>query len=134
MLLDNKMSTSKKLGEIALIFLSFINQLKIYHFQTRSYARHKASDGLVNIISDQMDRFMETMQGSRDMRIKMTSSSYVKLVNQNDTDIVNVLKVFKTWLVSGLVIYLDSNDKDLLNIRDEILGTVNKTLYLFTLN
>lgn len=127
------MSTSKKIGEIALIFLTFRDQLKIYHWQTHLYTRHKASDGLINIITSQLDRFIETLQGSRNTKLKMSSKSSMTLVNESDSSIINVLKVFKKWLLEGLVTYLDKNDKDLLNIRDEILGSVNKALYLFTL-
>ena len=49
--------TSEQIGEIAMIFLAFRDQLKIYHWQTLSYARHKASDKLVDDITDQIDRF-----------------------------------------------------------------------------
>jgi hypothetical protein len=29
---------------------------------------------------------------------------------------------------------LNENDTDLLNIRDDLVGSINKTLYLFTFN
>jgi hypothetical protein len=40
----------------------------------------------------------------------------------------------ENYLINELPMMLDSNkDTDLLNIRDEILGSVNKTKYLLTL-
>ena len=65
------MSTSEQLGEIALIFFAFRDQLKIYHLQTTNYARHIAADALVSDITIKMDRFMETLQGARNKRMKI---------------------------------------------------------------
>ena len=124
----------EQIGEILMIFLAFRDQLKIYHFQTASYSRHKAADELVGVITDQMDRFMETLQGSRDVRLVLTSrNSTIKFVNQMDENVSELLGAFKTWLISGLSDMLQPFDKDLSNIRDEMLGSVNKTIYLFTL-
>jgi hypothetical protein len=126
--------TPEQIGEIAIIFLSFRDQLKIYHFQTLSYSRHKASDKLVNSINDQLDRFMETLQGSRDTRLVLTSSSrIIKLTNQKDEDVTNMLVAFKEWLLNRLPAMLQPFDKDLSNIRDEMLGSVNQTIYMFSL-
>lgn len=126
--------TSEQIGEIVMIFLSFRDQLKIYHLQTTSYSRHKASDKLVNIITDQMDRFLETLQGSRDTRLILTpKSAKISFVNQKDENAVELLVAFKKWLINGLSAMLQPSDKDLFNIRDEMLGSVNQTIYLFGL-
>ena len=126
------MSSPEQIGEILLTFLSFRDHLRLYHFQTRVYARHKASDFLIDVMTEQLDRFMETLQGSRDMRAKMPSRSTIKFNDQTDEGAVDLLKRFRAWLLNGLPSMLNSSDKDLLNIRDEIRGHVNKTLYLFT--
>ena len=124
--------TPEQIGEISMIFLAFANQLKIYHWQTVSYSRHKASDKLGRIISDQIDRFMETLQGSRDTRLLLTSRyDTIKFVNQQDEHAVTVLVAFKNWLLSGLPSMLQPFDKDLSNIRDEMLASVNQTIYLY---
>ena len=104
------------------------------HFQTTSYARHKAADGLVMSITEQIDRFMETLQGSRDTRLVLTSTSgTIKFTNQTDEKAVNILTAFKGWLSDGLPTMLEPFDNDLSNIRDEMLGSVNQTIYLFSL-
>lgn len=129
------MTTSEQIGEIAMIFLSFRDQLKIYHWQTPTYARHKSSDELVDIITNQMDRFVETLQGSRNIRIKIPpKDKFIMFENQTDTSILILLSTFKKWLSEVLEKMLQPFDKDLSNIRDEILGNVNKTIYLFTFN
>lgn len=125
--------TPEQIGEITMIFLSFRDQLKIYHWQTTSYSRHIAADSLVISITAQIDRFMETLQGSRDRRLLITSKSgKIKLKNQGDDNATEILIAFKEWLSNGLSSMIPL-DKDLLNIRDEMIGSVNQTLYLFSL-
>ena len=121
------------IGEIALHMMFFRDQLKIYHWQTKSYARHIASDSLVNNVSNKMDTFIEVIQGSRGKRLSIPNNRY-NLKNFTDGNIVRLLKDFREWLTIELVGYLKETDTDLLNIRDDILGDVNKCLYLFTLD
>lgn len=122
------------IGEIALIFMSVRDQLKIYHFQTSMYSRHKSSDMLVDSLTQHMDKFIETIQGSRGRRLAMPRDNKNILDNQDDNSIVSLLYTFKDWLIrpTGLPKYLNKDDTDLFNMRDEILGDVNQTLYLFT--
>ena len=127
--------TPEKIGDIAVIFLSFRDQLKIYHWQTTSYSRHKATDKLLTIMNEQIDRFMETLQGSRGKRLVINQSTNTLTIrNCTHEDANTLLIAFKSWLLSGLDRSLEPYDKDLNNIRDEILGSVNKTLYLFSLS
>ena len=123
---------SNSVGEIAAIFLNFRDNMKIYHWQTHSYARHKASDKLVDRMSDKMDKFVEVMQGCRDERVVMPAQN-VHLDNQNDNTIIELLKNFRRWLQAVLPRYLQQEETDLFNIRDEILSDVNQALYLFSL-
>ena len=122
------------LGNIAIVFLSIRDNVKIYHWQTKSYSRHKASDKLSNVLGDLMDKFLEVMQGSRNKRIQIGTELPIIIKNQTDTSIVTILKQFRDWLIKndGLPSFLTKTDTELLNIRDEILGVVNQTLYLFT--
>lgn len=129
------MATSEQIGEIAMILLTFRDQLKIYHWMTTNYARHKATDILVVSLTAQMDRFMETLQGSKNKRLKLSSKNkIIKFENPSDSSILDVLVAFKNWLTNILPTYLKPFDKDLSNIRDEILGSVNHAIYLFTLH
>jgi len=128
------MSTATEIGEIAMILLSFRDQLKIYHWQTHTYSRHKSTDKLVEIMTEQMDRFLETLQGSRNLRMVVPSKRpFITFENQTDNSIVLLINEFKKWLNNKLPKKLKPIDNDLRNIRDEILGSVNQSLYLFTL-
>jgi len=121
------------IGDITFQFLYIINQMKIYHWQTKVYARHIASDSLIQSLLEKTDKFLETMQGSENKRILLNSkNSTIQLKNESDTSILKVLKSFKDWLEYKLPGYLTEENSDLMNIRDDILGDVNKTIYLFT--
>jgi len=120
------------IGEIALHMMFFRDQLKIYHWQTKSYSRHIASDSLVDNISEKMDTFIEVIQGSRGKRLSIPNNRQ-NLKNFTDANIIRLLKDFREWLIIGIIQYLNDTDTELLNIRDEILADVNKCLYLFTL-
>ncbi len=122
------------LGNIAIIFLGIRDNVKLYHWQTKSYSRHKASDKLSNLLGELMDKFLEVMQGSRNERIQIGNGLPLLIKNQTDSSIMITLTQFREWLIKkdGLPSFLTKNDTELLNIRDEILETVNRTLYLFT--
>jgi len=133
----NKMSEneSRIMGDIAIIFLSVRDSLKMYHWQTNVYSRHKSSDDLVSLLTGKMDEFLETMQGSRQARIVLPSNgSALRVENQSDFSIIELLVFFRKWLKQSLSMHLTDDDVDLKNLRDEIVGGVNKTLYLFTFN
>ena len=124
---------SVQIGEIAMIFLSFRDQLKIYHWQTSVYARHVAADKLFDALEDQIDKFMEVLQGTRNLRIQLTAKSgNVKYSNQSDDDANAILLSFKNWLSTVLPNMLEDTNTDLLNIRDEMLASVNNTIYLYS--
>jgi hypothetical protein len=81
-----------------------------------------------------MDIFLETLLGSRKIKLKISKNSKsVQLENHTDSSILEVLVAFKIWLKDVLPKKLALGDKDLYNIIDEIVADVNKTLYLFTL-
>jgi hypothetical protein len=106
--------------------------LKMYHFQTPSYARHIASGSLEDDVHDTLDKFLEIYQGKYG---KMTNSSEfsIPVTSFSATQIVAFLKEAKMFLESLVEArILDESDTDLLNIRDDLVGKINQTLYLFT--
>jgi hypothetical protein len=115
-------------------FLTLQTQIKVYHWQTKVYSRHVASDKFFEKIVDLIDEFIEVYQGKTD-RIKLTAeTSKIQLANLSDKDIIDFLESIKVFLITGLTKFLSpTTDTDLLNIRDEMLGNVNRLLYLFTL-
>ena len=56
----------------------------------------------------------------------------IQLSNLSEIDIKGLVNTTRQALVQ-LTEQLDSSDTDLLNLRDEILGKLNKYSYLFTM-
>jgi hypothetical protein len=50
-------------AEIITLMLTLRNQIKIYHWQTMKYPRHKATDKLVDKLDDNIDMFVEVYMG-----------------------------------------------------------------------
>ena len=124
------------IGEVALYLMYIRDQMKVYHWQTNNYARHKASDTFVDNLSEKMDKFIEVMQGSENKRLIIKRNKQYNFENISDQNINKILNEFRDWLVVDLLNYLDKkkSNADLITIRDEILSDVDQTLYLFTLS
>jgi len=137
--------TKDKCSTIMITFLKIINQIKLYHWQTLKYSRHKATDELYNSFSELTDQFIETLTGhliidSSDKcpvnitRIPVPDNCCISLGNYTDDDGCKLLKEIKTFLKSNELNTGIGMNTELGNIRDEMLASVNKAVYLFSLN
>ncbi len=127
------MSDAKTVGSIVQIFLQVKIMLEIYHWNTYSYSRHKASDKLLSKLSKKMDIFVESIQGSRGVRLDIGFNSVVNLEQLTDDRIVIILRQFREWLTKTLPNVILPRETDLLNIRDDIVSDLDQGLFLFTL-
>lgn len=133
----------KSATEILRIFLHFQNQLRLYHWNTKLYPRHIASGKLYEKLNSFIDQFVEIYMGKfKGGKLSGNPFNYntikLELEKLNDSEIINLLNDFKTFLVDDLNNWLSSmprhTNTDLKNLVDEIMGDVNQTLYLFTLS
>ena len=122
-----------KLTTVTHALLDFQVSLKLYHWQTTIFARHSATDKLFESISTLVDTFVEAFQGSKNKRIHFQEDCVIHLKNFGDNDGKKLLLNFKSWLETELPVYLTDKDSELMNLRDEMLSEVKKTLYLFTM-
>lgn len=114
--------------------LTLHNQVKIFHWQTKSYAQHQALGGVYDELTDLIDEFVEVFMGKYG-RIKGDGGFTIKLENYSDGSPTDTADKFIDYLTNELPKKLDADkDTDLLNIRDEMLGQLNKLKYLLTLN
>ncbi len=114
--------------------MNLYDQVKIYHWQTMHFPRHEAAGKLIDTLDDLIDTFVETYMGKYG-RPKLTpKSSTIHLRNFQDKQAPALLKEAIDWMTHDLPRKLKKEDTDLLNIRDEIISVLNRTLYLFTLN
>lgn len=145
------------MNDASLVMFSFFqiqNSLKFSHWRTKSYSEHKALDSFLETFLDNMDKFIEIWQGKYG-RIDFNSTSKEMVVQKiNGKDLVKYLDVLigffngekskncKNYKISGkkdycgitLMNIIKKNDTDLLNIRDEIVGSINQLKYLLTLS
>lgn len=116
------------------VLFRFRQQLHVYHWQTTSYARHKASDELLGSLTDFIDKFMEIYFGKYG-RVAFPEEVNIKIGNMSDENGMKFLDEMINYYIEVLPTYLDpKNDTDLLNLKDEILGTTNQIKYLYSLH
>lgn len=125
---SNSTNNYNIISKIICFFLQLRNDIKMYHWQTKSFPYHKISDDLLSTIDSLSDKFVETLLGRLETRPNIDSTIQIKNISDN---------LFKEILDRAL--YFLENElneiesyKDLINIRDEIVGEINKTKYLLT--
>lgn len=123
----------KSEGDMILFFIEMLNTVKLYHWKTRSFATHKATDELYDDLNKYVDEFVEVMLGYKGgIRANIPRSS-VKLNDFKSSDqFKHKLEEYKKTLISYTRKLDPSKNSDLLNIRDELLATLNKTTYLLS--
>lgn len=124
-------------SEIILKFIQMLNIIKIYHWKTLSYPEHKATDELYESFNGRMDEFVETMLGKTGKRVNLSSTLSIPFYDYTSvTKFKQCIEMFKSYLVnmSNAPYFKNPGNSDLLNIRDEILGDLNKFTYLLTLH
>jgi hypothetical protein len=123
--------------EITILFLEVLLMIKLFHWKTHSYATHKATDKLYSSLNEKMDQFIEILLGKVNNRINLLNNKTINLFDLTSKEqLINKITSFKSYLVdlnNNKAFNLMSN-YDLLTVRDEILGDLNKFLYLLTFN
>ena len=130
-----------------LCFLELLNTIKIYHWSTLSYPTHKATDELHTKLSELVDSFIEIYIGhcSRSkgggagagagvpvFRFKPGQEAFIEFCECKSLEAF--CKVLNDNIVhmEGLTEKLNGYT-DLVNIRDEMVGTLAQALYLLRL-
>ena len=116
--------------KIILLFLEMLNMIKLYHWQTYSYSTHKATDQIFSELSDNVDKYVEVMLGKGPSRPRI-QLKFIPLKSFNH--IIPFLKEIEKYKKIFISLSYSSEDSDLLNIRDEILGNLNQFTYLLSL-
>ncbi len=117
-------------GDIVTHLLTIRNQIKLYHWQTKQFARHKATDDLTAALDLNIDAFVESYMGRYG---RPTVSGSIKLHNFSESAARAFVAKETQYLQKELPRKVGKEDTDLLNLRDTILGDLTKVLYLFTL-
>lgn len=112
--------------------LQMQNQLRILHWQTKSYAAHKALGEAYEGLDDLIDTFVETALGRKEACFSEGNVT-IQLFDIKQLDACTALETYKQYLSEISCKLNPEIDSDLLNIRDEMLGLINKTCYLLKL-
>lgn len=117
------------MDQIIMQLVQMEQQMRIFHWQTKSHARHKAFGKVYSNLGDLIDTFAEAWMG-RNGRVRVSGPIEVQNLGG---DVEQIVDGYIETLV-GMTDTLDpQRDTDLLNIRDEILSEFNKLKYLLTL-
>jgi DNA-binding ferritin-like protein len=122
--------------EITIKFLELLMMIKLYHWKTFSYSTHKSTDDLYDSLNENIDTFMEVLFGKTLKRSNLVNKKTIQLIDLTSPEqLKQKIMYYKSYLVG-----LDDNksmrtmsNSDLYNIRDEILASLNKFMYLLTL-
>ena len=120
------------------------DNLQLFHWNTKSYAKHIATDGLIVALAKNIDQFVEVYLGVNpelninfsDIKIKLYTDKQLILT------LYDVLKMLESISEGTFTIksslrgkgYTVKITSDIINIRDEIMANIHKTLYLLTLS
>ena len=113
-------------------FIEMINLVKLYHWKTKSYAKHQATDELFEKLNKHTDQFVEILIGKDEKRIKKMNKCINVLQAENDKEFKSKVYKFREFLTNMNDYFHAKKDSDLLSIRDEILADINQFLYLMT--
>ena len=115
-------------------FLNLRNQIKLHHWQTRIYARHIATDSIVEKLDKNIDEFVEVYIGKYS-RPKLTGkNAVITLHNMTEPGMIRLINSAIRYLQGPLTKSLQPSDTDLFNIRDEMIADLHQLQYLFTLH
>lgn len=124
-----KSSSEMSLESIAARLTYFHEQLHLLHWQTTSYAEHKALGKLYEYIQDFKDGVIEKLMGYMNKRPGVYKME--PLTQTSSMAVVNDLLSFASSLKS----FANSNGyHDIGNLADALSGEAAKTRYLLTLS
>jgi hypothetical protein len=118
--------------ELTLKLVQIQLQFKFLHWQTFGDAKHKAYGKIYDSLGDMIDTFVETMMGKYG-RVEFEPEFSIMFQDIKSLSVQNFMDGITEFLVE-MTDHLDSRyDTDLLNLRDEMLGSINQLKYRLTL-
>lgn len=110
--------------------VQFQQQIRIFHWQSDTFAQHEAFGKLYESLDGLVDDFVESYMGVFGKSKPTTQFTFV-LDPFTSENLAYVINDFEAYLKD--MNYEIEEHTDLLNIRDSMLGEINKLKYLLTL-
>ena len=106
-----------------------LNQIKLHHWATKSYATHKALDQLHEDLSKLVDTLVETYIGNQERQ--PIEKFTVSTVSHSGTD--DILPFLKQSYVQIKTLRKSFKQTELQNTADEMSSAINQAIYLLNL-
>ncbi len=122
--------------QLVTFFFNLRNNIYFHHLTTLKYARHVATDSFVDELDGIIDKFLEIYFGKygRPNDKNGEYTSFVLNKFNDEGDIFKLLENVKQYVLIEIPKLINKNDTDLYNLRDELLGLLEKLKYLAYLN
>jgi hypothetical protein len=131
--IEIKAETDGKGELIQTTMLQMQKQYQIFHWQTTSFSQHKSFGKIYESLDESIDAFIETYMGKYG-RVISASKFNLEMSNYSDLNFSTATDSYIEFLINLTNMLDAARDTDLLNTRDEILGSLNRLKYLLTLN
>jgi len=120
-------------GKVDLVaeFLRMREQFQVFHWQTTSFAFHKAADWIFDELSCNIDKFMESYLGAFG-KDKIKGPFKITLLDISATDPVTFTQ--HCIEVIDKITVMIQGETDLENITADMIGAFHKLKYLLTLS
>jgi len=111
--------------------LQFQNQLKMWHWMTKSFAQHSAFGDAYDAIGDKVDEFVEVYFGrfGREAVGGVTLSIKAQVEDKLIQSIISEFKMYLADMTKEL-----ASSSELLALRDDLLAECNHLLYRLSLS
>jgi hypothetical protein len=115
-------------------FLRILSQLKVFHWNTKSYAQHKSFGEAYDGLSDSIDEFIEQWQGEYGLMPHGEFFSY-GVLNNTPQEITNFIANVENFFITEVPKNINASiNTNLINQRDEMLSSLSQLKYLLTLS
>jgi hypothetical protein len=115
-------------------FLFLLSQLKVFHWNTKSFAQHQSFGQAYDSLSESIDEFIEQWQGEHGLMPHGEFNSY-GVSNNTPEEITTFIAKAENLLIVEIPKNVDSTTQtNLLNARDEMLSSFSQLKFLLTLS
>jgi hypothetical protein len=115
-------------------FLQLRDQIKLYHWQTRVYARHIATDQMLEKLEKHIDSFVEVYIGKYGRPRVTGKNTEITVHNMTEAGANRMLQAALRYVQGPLSRSLRAEDYDLFALRDDLMEDLHQLAYLFTLH
>ena|ERR1044071_2565975 len=116
------------INQLVIIFYKHQIKMKTFHFQTKFYSRHKATDSYLKKFLKQFDKFTEIVIGYGIHKLSLQKID-IQCDTLTDENIIEDLSSFTDKIINDFYPKIKSYP-DLVNIITDMIANINQFKYL----